>query len=146
MSDVTLTCHDHPPDDAAGIVDHGLGDYNQHAAPLHEVRPVLCIARDAAGQVVGGAVGRRWGALCELQQLWVHEAHRGAGLGSRLLRGFEAQARGHGCTQVYLETFSFQAPGFYARLGYRVELQRAGFPHGIGKFHMARNLLAEAAD
>lgn len=137
--DFTVSLHDSCPPECA-LVDQGLGDFNDAAAPLHEVRPISCFARGASGQVLGGAVGRRWGRCCELQQLWVEPAHRHLGIASTLIRAFEAHAAGHGCTSFYLETFSFQAPGLYLRLGYQVEYERKVYPHGIVQYHMGKHV------
>lgn len=134
----TITRHDHLPPEETALVDTGLGDANDAAAPLHEVRPLSCFARDEAGEVVGGAVGRRWGRCCELLQLWVRPELRRQGLGARLVREFEAQGLLHGCTHFYLETFSFQAPSLYRSLGYEVTHEHAVYPHGIVKLLMVR--------
>jgi GNAT superfamily N-acetyltransferase len=98
-----------------------------------------CFARDAAGQVVGGAIGRRWGGCCELQQLWVAPSSRRQGIGAGLVRAFEAHGRSHGCSYFYLETLSFQAPWLYQSLGYRVAHEHAVFPHGIVKYLMVKD-------
>lgn len=126
------------PTDECALVDQGLGEFNEVAAPLHEVQPISCFVRSLSGQVVGGAVGRTWGACCELQQLWVEPAHRRQGIGSMLICAFEAHARNRGCTSFYLETFSFQAPSLYIRLGYKVEYERIVYPHGIVKYYMGK--------
>ncbi|MES2992561.1 MAG: GNAT family N-acetyltransferase [Pseudomonadota bacterium] len=138
--DIALTLHDDVPEDAGAIVDAGLGAANEAAAPLHEVRPLACIARDARGRVIGGAVGRTWGDCAEMQQLWVADAERRRGLGARLVRAFETHAQARGCHRFYLETFSFQAPSLYRKLGYETALAVRGFPHGIAKFTMLREL------
>ena len=117
-----------------------MGASNEAAAPLQEVKPLSCFAKSKAGDVVGGAIGRRWGACCELQQLWVDPAHRRSGIATRLVRKFEAHARRHGCTSFYLETFSFQAPALYESLGYRVAYEHEVYPHGIVKFVMVKRL------
>ena len=137
-------------DDAAGadraaarLIDTGLGEANDAAAPLHEVRALACYARDDAGDVIGGAVGRTWGACCELQQLWVTPARRRAGLGAALVRRFEALAAVRGCDTFYLETFSFQAPSLYRRLGYEMAATIAGFAPGIEKHLMLKRLAAQ---
>lgn len=135
---ISWEVHDDAPELEAGIVDHGLGEANDAAAPLHEVRRLSCFARLPSGAVVGGAVGRTWGECCELQQLWVDPAHRKRGIGARLVRLFEARAAARGCRTFYLETFSFQAPAFYESLGYRVATEFRGFPHGIAKYVMVR--------
>jgi GNAT superfamily N-acetyltransferase len=131
-------CGDAVPADLAAAVDGGLGDYNAGRAPLGEVRSLAVAARLDDGRVVGGAIGRTWGACCELQQLWVDPAQRGRGIGSGLMQRFERQARERGCSVFYLETFSFQAEPFYAALGYRAIARIDGFPDGIAKFLMQK--------
>jgi ribosomal protein S18 acetylase RimI-like enzyme len=123
-------------------VDSGLDEANLAAAPLHEVQRLACMAHDEAGVLLGGAVGRTWGGAAELQQLWVAPAQRRMGLGAALVRRFEAEAVARGCSLLYLETFSFQAPALYLRLGFRVVHSNAHFPHGITKFMMERALVS----
>lgn len=137
---LAFSSHDDPPADARAVVDEGLGAFNDAAAPLHEVRPLAVFVRDAEGRVVGGAVGRRWGAFAELQQLWVHDSQRGRGLGQALLRRFEADCAAHGVHTLSLETFSFQARPFYERLGWRVVQVHAQYPHRIKRYSMRREL------
>ena len=140
MAKFRLTVHDQPDADAARVVDTGLGDANDAAAPLHEVQPLACYLRDTDDAVIGGAVGRRWGVCAELLQLWVRPDLRRQGLGAQLVRAFEARAAEHGCALVYLETFSFQAPRLYASLGYQVHHTIEGFGHGIAKHLMVHSL------
>ena len=137
---LAFTQHDDVPPDAGARVDEGLEESNQAAAPLHDVRPLSCFARTPSGEVVGGAVGRTWGACCELQQLWVEPARRRRGLGAQLVRLFEAQAAARGCRVFYLETWSFQAPALYGALGYEVQARIDGFGPGLTKFLMLRQL------
>jgi ribosomal protein S18 acetylase RimI-like enzyme len=128
------------PELEAGIVDGGLDAFNHDNAPLAEVVHVTCVARDDAGDVIGGAVGRTWGECAELMQLWVAPEQRRQGIGARLVRMFEAHAAGRGCSICYLTTFSFQAPRLYRALGYEVTWEVRGFPQGIVKYEMARTL------
>ena len=134
---LAFTTHDESIPDALRT-DAGLDAFNVRAAPLEGVVPIVCIARTASGDVAGGAVARTWGVCAELQQLWVAEEHRRQGVGSRLVRLYEARARARGCTTFYLTTFSFQAPALYWALGYRCALEIDGFPEGIVKYVMLR--------
>lgn len=140
MQALLYTLHDDLPADAADLVDAGLGESNGAAAPLHEVQPLACFARLPGGEVVGGAVGRTWGACCELQQLWVEPARRRHGIGKRLIEQFEARAQERGCRTFYLETYSFQAPRLYRSLGYEVKLELHGYGPGIVKYTMVHEL------
>lgn len=135
---IALTVHDDLPVVDAAVVDAGLGAFNLVAAPLADVRPLACFARDDAGIVVGGAVGRTWGDCCELRQLWVADAYRGRGIARRLVRAFEQRASARGCRTFYLETFSFQAPDFYRTLGYEVAAAIDGFAPGVARYTMVR--------
>jgi hypothetical protein len=46
------------------------------------------------------------------------------------MAAMEDAARRRGCRAAWLDTFSFQAPGFYRGLGYRVFGKLAGYPPG----------------
>lgn len=133
---VTITVPESPAPEDLQAIEDGLERHNRSAAPLGEVKPLAVLARDASGRLVGGASGRWWGACCELLQLWVDESHRSQGVGSRLVREFEAQARSRGCRIFYLTTLSYQAPDFYRRLGYVALAEIAGYPQGIAKYLM----------
>ena len=140
----TFTVHDDVPAAEGALVDAGLGAANAAAAPLGLVQPLSCFARLPSGLVVGGAVGRTWGECCELQQLWVDPGHRRQGIGAALIDAFERHALARGCRRFYLETFSFQAPALYRSKGYRIALELRGFPSGICKFLMTKDVIDDA--
>ena len=132
---------DEPSSVDAAVVDAGLGAFNRLAADFTAIRRLACFARVPAGDVIGGAVGRYWNEACELQQVWVHNDYRRGTVGTRLVQAFEEGARQRGCRLVYLDTFSFQAPDFYRKLGYRVACELTGFPDGASKLIMTRPLV-----
>jgi len=138
MTALKITSHDQPDVADALVVEAGLDASN--GAAFDDVRPMACFLRDADGAVQGGAVGRRWGECAELQQLWVRPELRRQGLAARLVQAFEQQAGTHGCARVYLETFSFQAPGLYRALGYETRHTIAGYGPGIEKHWMVHEL------
>ena len=127
-----------PPD--AKVVDDALEEFNRSAADFSTSLKFACMARLRSGTIVGGALARWWGQCCELQQLWVDEQHRSAGVGRQLVQMVEAEARARGCELIYLDTFSFQAPAFYLRLGYEVACELKGFPKNVSKFIMRKKL------
>jgi len=122
------------------VVDAGLHAYNVAAADLDAVHRLGCFARDNDGRVVGGLRARIWGAAVEVQQLWVGEAQRRRGVAARLMQLLEDAVRARGATMIYLDTFSFQARGFYERCGYGVVATLEGFPGGIAKYLMVKRL------
>lgn len=78
---------------------------------------------DDTGALAAGISGWTWGVAAGIAMTWVRADARAAGLGSRLLTDFEAEALRRGCTHVFVTSFTFQAPGFYERHGY-VEFAR----------------------
>ncbi|MEV6834926.1 N-acetyltransferase [Streptomyces sp. NPDC051133] len=103
--------------------------------------PLHVWALDSSGGLAGGLVGHTWTAWLHVTYLWVDAVHRGAGLGSRLLAEAEALARTtRGCTASRLETWDFQAPGFYKKQGYQVVGVVPDYPPGITEFTLTKRL------
>lgn len=136
---MTISIHDQPPADYVKIVDTGLDQANQLALPEPDIRPLATFAHSAANEIIGGALGRTWGQCCELQELWVHSDYRLQGIATGLMQAFEQRAQQRGCTVFYLETFSFQAEGFYRKLGYEAKLIIYGYAEGITKHLMLKD-------
>lgn len=70
------------------------------------------------GDLVAGIVAASVMDTLEVEFLFVREDCRGRGLGGRLLAYAEDRAREAGVKRVLLNTYSFQAPGFYRKHGY----------------------------
>ncbi|MFB9467248.1 GNAT family N-acetyltransferase [Streptomyces cinereospinus] len=109
--------------------------------PAERESPLHVWVLDAADDLAGGLVGHTWTTWLHVAFLWVDERHRGAGLGSRLLAEAERVAREErGCTAVRLETWDFQAPGFYRRQGYEVVCAIPDYPPGVTEFTLTKRL------
>lgn len=85
-----------------------------------EAQPLFLVLRSPDGTVLGGinATLNLYWSRCHVDIFWIDAAQRGRGYGSRLLGRVEEIARTKGCRMIHLDTFSFQAPGFYAKQGY----------------------------
>lgn len=90
--------------------------------------------------LVGGIAGYTHFTWLYVEQLWVDESRRGAGVGSALLRAAEEEARRRGCRGVWLDTYSFQARPFYEAHGYEVFGELAEYPPGHAKYFLAKRL------
>jgi GNAT superfamily N-acetyltransferase len=105
-------------------------------------RPVEAYAVDGAGVLVGGCVGRTedaWQWLT-VDTMWVGPDHRGAGLGTALLTAVEDEARARGCRWSKLNTWEFQAPGFYEAHGYVEYGREVDYPPGHVNFLLRKEL------
>jgi GNAT superfamily N-acetyltransferase len=97
------------------------------------------IAR-TAGAVTGGIHGVVAGRTCELQHLFVDRAHRGGGLGRRILAVAEEEAARRGCRQVVLFTHDSQGGSLYPRLGYTQLARVEDYPDGDAALWFKKDL------
>lgn len=96
---------------------------------------------ERSGELIAGLDGFTWGHWLHVGLLWVADAYRGAGLGSGLLKRAETTAREErGCACARLETWDFQAPEFYRRLGYEVVGRVDDYPPGVTEFILTKRL------
>lgn len=77
--------------------------------------------------MVGGCNGCIFYGCLYLDQLWIDERFRGQGYGAQLMQRVEEKARESHCLFMAVNTFDFEALGFYQKLGFEVEFQRHGF-------------------
>lgn len=97
--------------------------------------------RGEDGQVAGGLIGElQWGWL-RIDILAVAEPLRGGGWGRRLVEEAERLAVAAGCHSAWVDTFSFQSPGFYLHLGYRRFGELADYPTGETRIFLAKRLV-----
>lgn len=108
--------------------------------------PLAVLVRDEAGAVVGGLTGRMSAAWLFVELLWLPEDLRGTGLGTRVMMAAEAEAMRRGCMGAHLDTYDFQAPGFYRKLGYKVFGSIEDHPPGHTRFWMRKRFANPGAD
>lgn len=140
MDAPALDVTDAPEPDEVALVERELTAFNAARAIPYDTRPLCVFARGPDGRALGGATGyTRWGWLY-VDCLWLPEAERRGGLGTRVLRAAEDEARARGCRRARLYTYSFQAEGFYARHGYTVFGALDDYPPGHRQVWMRRDL------
>lgn len=89
---------------------------------------------------LGGLTARTHQRWVFVELIGVAEAARGRDVGTRLMREVERIARERGLTGVWLDTYSFQAPGFYRRLGYEEVGRIPDYPGPHARHFFAKRL------
>jgi len=139
-TDYTISFFDDKDQEALSIIGPGIHFYNQAQAGENHSQPLCLVLRDAEGTILGGLVGATYWGWLYVDLFWLPEGQRGQGYGREILQQAEEEARHRGCTQAYLDTFSFQAPGFYEKLGYEVYGELDAFPEGFKRYWMKKAL------
>lgn len=138
-----LILTDAPGERAEAIIDEGLSAYNRDQAGYVDARPLAVLTRDPeSGEVLGGLLGRTTLGLFFVDLIHLPDAVRGQGLGSRVLAMAEQEAIRRGCTAATLFTIHFQAPGFYARHGWREVGRIECDSPGHTRIYMSKRLVA----
>jgi len=112
------------------LLEDGIYEYNIKNVNKDDGRYFSRVVLSDSKDIVAGIAGWTWAGVCEITQLWVDGSARKNGLGKMLLEAAEAEATGRGCHTIMVRTFSFQAPGFYGKNGYKTEHVIEGFPAG----------------
>ncbi|MDG9710026.1 GNAT family N-acetyltransferase [Streptomyces sp. DH10] len=123
-------------------LDEELTAFNTAAADGATTEPLSVSVADEAGGLIGGLTAWTWGSLACVDMLWVRADQRHAGWGGRLMRAAEEEAVRRGCTDMIVSTYSFQAPGFYPRLGFRERARIEGVPGGHEDVYFHKRLSA----
>ncbi len=138
--DYTLSLTDIADDAVRQAVLAPLAEYNAAQAGPSQSRPVVVLVKDAAGAVIGGLWGHTGYDWLFTQLLVVPAALRGRGLGTEIMRMAEQEALQRGCHGAWLDTFEFQARGFYENLGYECFGELANYPTGFARYFMKKAL------
>jgi GNAT superfamily N-acetyltransferase len=126
-------------DDARKAILDGLIVYNDEKTGGSDYRPIVLAVDDERGNTVGGLSGRTEFGWLFVELLFVPASLRGQGVGTELMRRAEAEAVSRGCHSAWLDTFEFQARGFYERLGYTCFGELPHYPTGP-RFFMSKVL------
>ena len=141
MSELVIVHDDNLADRDRRVILDGLLTFSDACTkrPRH-YRPLQLTMRDRAGNVAGGVLAAGVWEWLVIDALWVRSDLRRQGHGRRLMRAAETAGVAMGCLYVRLDTFDFEARGFYERLGYDVYAQLDGFPVGHTQFHLRKRL------
>ena len=117
-----------------------LLEHNARFGLLHGGEEMAFALRDGMGEIAGGVLGSEKEGWLYIASLSVREDLRRRGLGRALMARAEAWAREHHAIGIWLDTFSFQAPEFYPKLGFREFGRLVDCPPGQSRFFFEKRL------
>ena len=129
-----------PSDDLRRLLEDNVVNVNFARTGEVEWFPVGYFLKSPRGEWLGGCEGYIWGRWLHVRWLWVSDFLRGRGHATRLMDATEAYAIERGAIASTLETFSFQAPGFYMKRGYEVVGQLDDYPPGHMRYTFRKTL------
>jgi GNAT superfamily N-acetyltransferase len=116
-----------------------LAAYNDSAAGPGNWGLLVITVRDQDGGIVGGLWGRTGYGFLFVELLAAGPA-AGTGMGTRLMAEAEAEARRRGLSGIWLDTWTFQAPGFYQKRGFAEVGRIPNYPHGHDRIFFMKRL------
>lgn len=127
----------------ADHIHHQLVKFNGTKIPYNPQQPHLQINRciKDGDNVVGGILAEIFWGVLSIDILWVEESSRNKGYASALIKDVENIAKENNCKISLLDTFDFQARGFYEKLGYIVFGVLEDCPEGHKRYYMAKKLV-----
>lgn len=117
----------------------GLISENEAQIGPYNRKDYLITAMDNGVQI-GGIWGQTHWNCGFVGQLYVSPSHQKKGVGKKLLEKFETKMRELKMEYCYLDTFSFQAPGFYLKLGYKKFGELHDYPPGNSRIFFVKKL------
>ena len=108
-------------------------------------RLLIIPIRDGDGEITGGLWGYTAFEWLHVQLLFVPAPLRNRGLGATLVAAAEQEARRRGCRGVHVDSFDFQAGGFYRKLGFTLFGLLPDFPPGHNRQYWCKRLDAVSA-
>ncbi|MDB5996095.1 MAG: family N-acetyltransferase [Pseudomonas sp.] len=133
-----------PTDEERQAILLPLRAYNASKAGATVSEQIALLIRDDNDEILGGLYGRVFYQWFFVELLSVPEEARGQGMGSKLMQMAEDLAREKACIGIWLDTFDFQAPEFYKKLGYSELGQIADYPPGHQRFFLQKRLVNNA--
>ncbi|GAB6108261.1 GNAT family N-acetyltransferase [Fusibacter bizertensis] len=140
--DFILTIATTDREEDVDFIENAIRQQNRLEAPSTQSKePVKynLVLKDSRGDVVGGVITTIYRYSMYVETLWIDEKYRKDGYGTQLMKQAEETAIAHGCTMMQLDTFNYQAPEFYKKLGF-VQFGQLGYKEGFVRYYFTKAL------
>jgi GNAT superfamily N-acetyltransferase len=130
MTEYHIKILDPTTDEARGFIQDRLGKFNEPYVGEDDPAKIVLGVDTDSGDRVAGLSAVIYYKVMSIDLLWVNESVRRIGVGKKLIDQAERIARRRGCVMIHLDTFDFQAPRFYEKLGYERWGVLGPYPNG----------------
>lgn len=121
-----------------------LEGYNSSQAGLEPEVPLAVLLYENNEEcVIGGLWGLTYYKWLFIELLIIPERFRYRGIGTAVMDIAHDEALRRGCNGAWIDTFSFQARGFYEKLGYSIFGVIHNYPPGHCRYFMQKLLVRE---
>jgi ribosomal protein S18 acetylase RimI-like enzyme len=128
------------PDEIAKFLEDRIYENNSSLIGKNDGRLFSKTIKDKDSSIIAGIAGWTWANVGEITLLWVKSEYRKKGLGKKLLEEAEKDAKENNCKIIILRSYSFQAPFFYEKHGYKIEYIIDDFPPGNKYYHLIKRI------
>jgi ribosomal protein S18 acetylase RimI-like enzyme len=140
VMDLTYTLQPEPtPEQQYRIIDPLIA-YNEAQAGPRNKQDFAFFVKSETDEFVGGLLGFTHFNHFFVSALYVDQQFRKEGIGRELMARAETLALEQGCDAIYLDTFDYQAPGFYEKLGFKVFGKLEDYPPGHERLYLVKRI------
>lgn len=119
-------------------VAEGFSTYNRPYAGPSQREPFALTVCSKDGSLLGALEAGLFFDWLYINRVFVADGDRSSGIGTQLMEKVHELALERGATGAYLNTYDFQARGFYEKLGYTVFGTLENAPKGHQRFFMQK--------
>jgi ribosomal protein S18 acetylase RimI-like enzyme len=143
---IELVVAETPDNSDREIILQGLRVNNAAAGRPTTIQHAAILVRNTdSGETVGGLWAHTMHDWMFVELLSVPNELRGMGLGSKLMEQAERLAMARNCLGIWLDTFEFQAPDFYRKMGFEQCGSIDDHPKGMSRLIFRKRLSAQGA-
>lgn len=142
----SILLHSKSVPEKRALIHQQIKTFNDTVSPHHQairdggIHPLEIYISDAQEHLLGGLVASTYWGWLDIDDLWLAGSLRNQGWGSRLVTMAETEAIRRGCDHSIVHTYSFQARGFYEKMGYHVVGTLSDYPPGATFYWLRKEL------
>lgn len=121
-------------------IEDNIYAHNRQAVGRNDARGLGFVLRDQTRRIIGVAAGYSWAGTSELKQMWIDEAYRGRGYARELLNAFISEAAIRHVRRIWVQSYNFQAPELYEKVGFERVAEFADWPEGHSHVILCKTL------